>query len=184
MRSPGFRIPGLLALICIALAAPAARAEQADRMGPKFGIANASFPAPGVMAAGQPTGEQLQLLAEDGYKTVIDLRPADEPHGFDEVTATRENGLAYVNIPVTPATLDQATLDRFLDAMHKAKRPVIVHCSTANRVGALFYAWLVLEKKVTPEKALEQAKAIGLHHPELTEKVQKLVAERQAPASR
>lgn len=181
MRSRHPRNPGLLALICFALLAPAVQAEQADRMGPTYGIANATFPVSGVMASGQPTGEQLQLLAEDGYHTIIDLRPAEEPHGFDEPAAAQENGLAYINVPVTPATLDQATIDRFLDAMRGARKPVIVHCSTANRVGALFYAWLTLEQKESPAKALEQAKSIGLHNPELIGKVQKLVAERKAP---
>jgi uncharacterized protein (TIGR01244 family) len=176
-----FRRIGFLALTWLALLVPAAYAEEADKMGPKYGIADASFPVPGVMAAGQPTGDQLQLLAEDGYHTIIDLRPADEPHGFDEPAAAADNGLAYVNIPVTPATLDQVTIDRFLSAMRGARRPVIVHCSTASRVGALFYAWLTLEKKEPPEKALAKARTIGLHSPELTEKVRKLVAERKAP---
>ena len=76
------------------------------------------------MAAGQPTGEQIQLLAEEGYRTVIDLRPPDEPRGFDEPDAAKQSGLAYVNIPVTPATLDQATIGRFLDALRKAETPV------------------------------------------------------------
>jgi protein tyrosine phosphatase (PTP) superfamily phosphohydrolase (DUF442 family) len=172
----------LLGLLALTVLSPALHAETADKMGPTYGIANASFPAPGVMAAGQPTGEQLQLLAEDSYHTVIDLRPPEEPHGFDEPAAAKENGLAYVNIPVTPATLDQVTIDRFLDAMRGARKPVIVHCSTASRVGALFYAWLTLEKKETPEKALAKARAIGLRSPELTGKVQKLVAERGTPA--
>jgi len=184
MRSQVSRHLGLLALAWITLLAPAVHAEQADKMGPTYGIAGATFPVPGVMASGQPTGEQLQLLAEEGYHTIIDLRPAEEPHGFDEPAAARDNGLAYVNIPVTPATLDQAAIDRFLDAMRGARKPVIVHCSTAGRVGALFYAWLVLEQKETPAKALEKARAIGLHHPELTGKVQKLVAERKASAAR
>jgi uncharacterized protein (TIGR01244 family) len=184
MRSRVFLYSGLLALIWIALTAPAVQAEQADKMGPTYGIANATFPVPGVMASGQPTGEQLQLLAEEGYHTIIDLRPAEEPRGFDEPAAAKDNGMVYVNIPVTPATLDQVAIDRFLAAMSGARKPVIVHCSTANRVGALFYAWLTLEQKETPEKALEKAKAIGLHSPELTEKVQKLVAERRAAAAK
>ena len=149
---------------------------------PTYGIANASFPEPGVLAAGQPTGEQLQLLAEDAYKAVIDLRSSDEPHGFDEVEAAKENGLAYVNVPVTLATLDQVTIDRFLAAFGHARRPVILHCSTGNRVGALYYAWLVLAKGVSPEAALKRGKAAGLRQPELVEKIQKLVAERRSAA--
>src|SRR5689334_19256574 len=114
-----------LAVLAPALGAAAKSPET-------YGIANATFPERGVMAAGQPTGEQIQLLAEDGYKTVIDLRAPEEPHGFDEPEAARENGLAYVNIPVMPASLDQATIDRFLKAMKRAERPILLHCSTSN----------------------------------------------------
>lgn len=149
-----------------------------------FGIPNATFPEPRVMAAGQPTGEQLQLLAEEGYKTIIDLRAPEEPHGVDEPEAARLNGMAYVNIPVTLETLDQATIDKFLEAMKTAKRPLVLHCTGSVRVGALYYAWLVLEEDVPPRAAMAKAKAAGLRHPELAQKIEKLVSERQAPAKK
>ena len=149
-----------------------------------FGIPNATFPEPGVMAAGQPTGEQIQLLAEEGYKTIINLRPPEEPHGVQEPQAARQNGMAYVNIPVTLQTLDQASIDKFLETMKKAERPVLLHCASSNRVGALYYAWLVLEKGVPAKEAMERAKAAGLKSPELAEKAEKLVAERQQPAKK
>jgi uncharacterized protein (TIGR01244 family) len=165
----------------VLMAAPAFAAPEKST----WGIPNASFPLPGVMAAGQPTGTQIQLMVEEGgYRTVIDLRPPDEPRGFDEREAARQIGLTYINIPVTPATLDQATIDRFLNALRKAERPVLLHCGSSNRVGGLLYAWLVLEKREPPAKALEQAKAAGLRSPEMTEKVQKLVAERQEMSSK
>ncbi|HEY4562956.1 MAG TPA: sulfur transferase domain-containing protein, partial [Thermoanaerobaculia bacterium] len=104
--------------------------------------------------------------------------------GFDERETATQIGLTYVNIPVTPATLDQATIDRFLNAFRKAERPLLLHCSNASRVGGLLYAWLVLEKKEPPAKALERARAAGLRGPEMTEKVQKLVAERQATSAK
>lgn len=181
MRSRALRsLTGVLTL-AILMAAPGRAAKEKST----WGIPNASFPLPGVMAAGQPTGEQIQLMVEEGgYRTVIDLRPPDESRGFDEREAARQIGLTYVNIPVTPATLDQATIDRFLDAFRKAQRPVLVHCSISNRVGGMLYAWLVLEKKEPPAKALEQARAAGLRSPEMTEKVQKLVAERQAASAK
>lgn len=186
MRSRGMRIlalAGITALFAMtAMAAFAQAPNPADKTSPTLGIPNASFPLPGIMAAGQPTGEQIQLIAEEGYRTVIDLRLPDEPRGFNEPEAAKQNGLAYVNIPVNPATLDQATIDRFLNALRKAEKPVLLHCSSSTRVGGLLYAWLVLEKKEPPEKALEQARAAGLRSPELTGKVQKLVAERRAPA--
>jgi uncharacterized protein (TIGR01244 family) len=165
----------LLLAVCTLVAAQAKGPET-------YGIPAAAFPEPGVMTAGQPTGEQVQLLAEDGYKTILDLRTPAEPRGFDEVEAARQNGLAYVNVPVNPTNLDQATIDRFLAAMKKAQKPVLIHCSTATRVGALWYAWLVLEKGKAPAAALNQAKAAGLRSPELMEKIEKLVAERKPPS--
>lgn len=165
---------------CVALLAFASLAEASGQE--TFGIPNATFPEPRLMAAGQPTGEQLQLLAEEGYKTVIDLRTSEEPRGFDEAEAVRQNGMAYVNLPV-PA-LDQATVDRFLEAMRKAERPLILHCASSNRVGALYYAWLVLEEDVPARAAMAKAKAAGLSHPELTQKIEKLVSERRQPAKK
>jgi uncharacterized protein (TIGR01244 family) len=164
----------LLSAACIA-AAPAALAAEQET----YGIANATFPEPGVMAAGQPTGEQIQLLAEDGYKSIIDLRARDEPRGFDEREAARQNGMTYRNIPVTFDNLGHATLDRFFEAMERAERPVIVHCASSVRVGALYYAWLVLEKGVEPAEALRRGKAAGLRQPELIDRITKLVAERR-----
>lgn len=139
------------------------------------GILNASFPEKGILAAGQPTGEQLQVLAEEGYKTVIDLRPDSESRGYDEAGAAKANGLTYVNIPVTGTTLDKAAIDRFVAELDKAQKPVIVHCATSNRVGALYYAWL-REKGMPREEALAKGKAAGLKSPELIEKVDAALA--------
>jgi protein tyrosine phosphatase (PTP) superfamily phosphohydrolase (DUF442 family) len=171
-------ITAAIAVLIALSPAPAALAAGTDT----FGISGATFPEPGLMAAGQPTGEQLQLLAEEGYKTVIDLRAPEEPHGFDEPEAARQNGLAYVNVPVNLNILDAETIDQFLDAMKKAKRPAILHSSSPNRVGALYYAWLVLEKKVPAGEALEKAKAAGLRQSTLIRKMQQLVAEHKPPA--
>jgi uncharacterized protein (TIGR01244 family) len=177
MRNPWKKFS--IAAFLITALATAAVAAATDT----YGIPNASFPEPGVMAAGQPTGEQIQLAAEDGYRTILDLRAPSEAREFDEALAARQNGLAYVNIPVTLDTLGHATIDRFLEAMERAERPVLLHCGSAVRVGALYYAWLVLEKGVAPKEAMKRAEAAGLHSPELTEKVTKLVAERR-PALR
>ncbi len=167
-----------------ALSFPASMAPAASRSPQTFGIPHATFPLPGVMAAGQPTGEQIQLLAEEGnYHAVIDLRPPSEPRGFDEPEAARQIGLAYINIPVTPATLDQSAIDRFLEALRAIQPPLIVHDGTAERPAALLYAWLVLEKRETPARAMERARVAGLRDPELAQKVRKLVAERSTPGA-
>jgi protein tyrosine phosphatase (PTP) superfamily phosphohydrolase (DUF442 family) len=171
-------LAGIVGITAPGFAAPAPRTAP-----PTFGIPQASFPRPGLLTAGQPTGEQLQLLAEEGYHAVIDLRPANEPRGYDEPETARLTGLAYVVVPVTAATLDQAAIDRFLAALRAAQPPVIVHGSTADRPAALLYAWLVLEKKESPVEALAHARAAGLRDRALLHRVRMLVAERSGPAA-
>lgn len=145
-----------------------------------FGIAYAAQAEPGVLAAGQPTEEQLRQAAAAGYRSVIDLRAPGEKRDFDEPAAARELGLDYTNLPVT-AELDGATLDRFSEIFEAAERPVLIHCATSNRVGALLYAYLVLEQGMAEETALERARAAGLVSPELTAKIQTLVRSHRAP---
>lgn len=157
-----------------AVPSPAVPAELA-------GLLNASQPEAGLAASGQPTAEQLASLARAGFKTLIDLRPVAEPRGFDEPAAAAAAGLRYLNVPVTLASLDPPTLDRFFAALRGAERPLLVHCATGNRVGALYYAWLVLERGVEPSVALDRARAAGLKQAELTDAITALVAERQRP---
>jgi len=182
-RSTTLRAQGLFIVLWLAaaLALAAPPAPPGVKKPPQtFGIPGAAFPAPGVMIAGQPTGEQIQLLAEEGnYHTVIDLREPAESRGFDEPEAVREGGMAYLNVPIAPGSLDQAAIDRFLAAMRHAQHPLLVHCGTGGRAAALLYAWLVLERGEPAPRALETARAAGLASPELAGKVQKLVAERK-----
>jgi uncharacterized protein (TIGR01244 family) len=127
------------------------------------GIVNATSPAPGILFGGQPTAEQLEKLAAADYKTVIDLRAPTEDRGFDEPAIAKAAGLEYVSIPVTNETLeDSATLDRFIEVFNETEKPVLVHCTAGGRVAAVYYAWLVSEKKMSREEALEKAKSEGL----------------------
>lgn len=141
-----------------------------------FGLLNGSAPEPGLLAAGQPTAEDLAEIAAAGYKTVLDLRAPGEERGFDEPARVRELGLTYVNLPFVTAELDAATLDRFRELLRTAERPVLVHCGTSNRVGAALFAHWVLDGKLDLASARERATAAGLKSPELGAKVEGLLA--------
>ena len=145
-----------------------------------FGISAAVRPEEGLLIAGQPTAKQLKAAGKAGYKTVIDLRPLSEDRGFEEEKAARKAKLEYTNIGVTPDTLDASTVKYFLTVLSNAERPALIHCSSGNRAGALYYAWLVLEQGVPEAQALEQARAAGLTAPDLGERVQELIDELKA----
>lgn len=132
------------------------------------GLMNGSCPLPDVGAAGQPDAGHFRQLAEAGYKSVLDLRDPSEPRGFDEAVVAREAGLRYENIPVSPSALGDAEFDRFRAFLKDpANRPTLVHCGSANRVGALLIPYLMLDEGRTEREALDLAQRAGLRSQEL-----------------
>lgn len=134
------------------------------------GLANAACPVPEVLTGGQPTEEHLKTFVEHGYRTVLDLRAPDEARPYDEPEAVRRLGLEYVSLPVTPDTLTDDTFARFRSLMRdQGKRPIVVHCASGNRVGALLIPYFILDEGRTREQALEAAAEVGLRSRELAE---------------
>jgi protein tyrosine phosphatase (PTP) superfamily phosphohydrolase (DUF442 family) len=125
---------------------------------------NVGQPFEYVATAGQPEEEHLKRLAEAGYKTVVDLRtPRESPRPDEWGMVVRRSGMEYVNIPVGHKDIDDETFDRFRELIRDGgRRPVLVHCSSANRVGALLIPYLILDEGSTPEKAREIAVEVGL----------------------
>lgn len=92
----------------------------------------------GVYSSGQPTQIQLDRLAKAGIKHIVNLRTADELD-FDEADFSKQSGLQYHSIPVnggTGVTHQNAKLLTAKLAELKGE-PVLVHCGSGNRVGAL-----------------------------------------------
>ena len=95
-------------------------------------------PVDGISSAGQPDKAAFKVFAEQGYTTVIDLRTKDEDRGIDETAIISDLGMEYVVFPIEKIeeiNFDNAgKLDELIAA---SKGPVLVHCASGNRVGAL-----------------------------------------------
>ncbi|MEM6512343.1 MAG: sulfur transferase domain-containing protein [Pseudomonadota bacterium] len=100
--------------------------------------ADSVTPVDGITVSGQPNEEALAVFAASGYTTVIDLRGARENRGIDEDAAVAAAGMDYVQLPIeSAAQINYATaaeLTRLIDA---SEGPVLLHCGSGNRVGAL-----------------------------------------------
>lgn len=132
------------------------------------GLPNVGFPLPGMVTAGQPNAAQFEQLARAGVNTVIDLRPPEEPRGFDEPATARAAGLAYHNIPVSAATLGDKQFDEFRELAGSGQDGMtLVHCASANRVGALLIPYLMIDQGRTREDALDVAHKVGLRSDDL-----------------
>ncbi len=132
------------------------------------GLRNANQPLEGVATSGQPKEEHFECLSAAGYRTVVDLREAGEDRGLDEPGAVRRAGMAYVNVPVGHENVEEKTFGVFRGLMVDPERhPALVHCASANRVGALLIPYLILDLGMPAEEASRTASRVGLRSEKL-----------------
>ena len=134
------------------------------RATPQLGLLNEKHPLPGIATAGQPTAEQLAAAKAAGYKTIVNLRPAAENPDLDEAAKAKELGFDYHYLPITgPADLTRANAEKLLATLRDpSKMPMLVHCGSGNRVGALLALGHYQIEGAKPETALELGRAAGL----------------------
>lgn len=95
-------------------------------------------PVDGLSSAGAPSREAMKVFADNGYVAVIDLRAEDEKDGSSEADAAFDLGMSYVSLPVQGAAAVNFENARKLDTLiNDFSGPVLVHCGSGNRVGAL-----------------------------------------------
>ena len=97
-----------------------------------------------VSFSGQITPEQVQQIAADGFKTIINNRPdgeaADQPTSSEIEAAAREAGLAYKEISFAGNALTQQHVEDFADYFNQAEQPILMFCRTGNRSNGLYEA--------------------------------------------
>ena len=134
------------------------------------GVPNACQLLPGVVTGGQPSAAHLAAFLGAGGRVVLDLRDAMEPRPLDEPETVASLGMEYVNVPVGPHSLTDATLDRVREVLREAGDGlVLVHCASGNRVGAALLPFLMLDHGFEEEDAVTQAMRVGLRSAELME---------------
>jgi uncharacterized protein (TIGR01244 family) len=95
-------------------------------------------PVDGITAAGQPNEAAFEVFAANAYVRVIDLRGVSENRGMNEREVVETLGMDYVPFPITSAQEISFESAAKLDQLIKdADGPVLVHCASSDRVGAL-----------------------------------------------
>jgi protein tyrosine phosphatase (PTP) superfamily phosphohydrolase (DUF442 family) len=108
------------------------------------GITNFVQLTPDVGTSGQPTREQFESIAADGYRAVINLALPTSDHAIaDEGSVVTGLGMSYVHIPVDFKNPTADDLRAFVGAMRGLEgRKVWVHCVMNLRVSAFMYHYL------------------------------------------
>lgn len=129
-----------------------------------------------VYLAGQPSPDDFRLAKKAGLKTVVNLRSAPELK-YDEAELLKNLDIEYHHVPFTTRfTLTDKVLDSVRKVLNEKKnQPVMVHCTVANRVGAIWLAHRVLDGGVKYEAALKEAKTVGLRTPGYERRVKEYI---------
>jgi uncharacterized protein (TIGR01244 family) len=168
-------LPFVLALSAAVTGAdgPATRAGIPRSMEPGL-VPNYQVVREGLATGGQPTTEALVRLRALGFRTVIDLR-AEGEGVRDEEAAVKAQGLRHVWVPITPESFtleDVRKIKVVLD--DKMAAPVLLHCSSANRVGAVWTVLRVQEGRPLAE-AEKEGERIGLKSQAMRDAVRRVL---------
>ena len=134
-----------------------------------------------IFLAGQPSAADFAEFKKRGVKSVLNVRTKEEID-FDEAKTLKDLGLSYHHIPIAgPNALTDENFDKIRKLLNtKEERPLLFHCASANRVGAVWLAHRVLDGGLTYDAALIEAKAVGLSAPALEAKAKDYIAKQKA----
>lgn len=142
-----------------------------------------------ILMSSQPTEEGIRNARKMGVRTIVNLRvPEEEP--FNEGALCRELGIRYLTPSFRgPNELNQSKVAELRALLENAERPVLVHDSSGERAGAIWYIHRSLDfPNVDQEQALMEARLVGLSSEELidvsTKHIKRIRDEKRASALR
>ena len=136
------------------------------------------------LLCGQPSESEFADAKKRGVKVVITLRSKGEID-WDEAGLVKKLGMEFHDYGFRdPADLTDKVFDGVRAALQQSnEKPVMVHCASANRVGAVWLAHRVLDAKIPVEAALAEARAVGLRTPAYEERAYAYIAAEQKKAA-
>ncbi len=126
-------------------------------------IQNYNRAAPDIATSGLIGDGGPSILAAHGFKTVIDMRVANEGTSTEKALIEAA-GLVYVNIPMTVTNISHEHLDAFTQAIEKLPKPILVHCGSGNRAGAIWASYLISQGEDV-ENAIAAGRKAGMRPP-------------------
>ncbi len=118
-----------------------------------------------ITVGAQPSEAELKAMSEEGVKSVINLRTADEKmQRLDpeaEGRTVRKFGMQYVHVPVSMEQADEELVDRFRHELDEAAKPVYIHCRMGKRAGAFTMMDQAVKKDMQGQETIEKAEDMG-----------------------
>lgn len=113
--------------------------------------------------AGQITSEQLEQLAEAGYRSVLNLRSPDEA-GFqnNEQLNPQLLGLQYINLPVKATEINPQVALQVFEKINELPKPTLIHCDSGMRSATMIFMYIATRQGISLDLVFRQAIHLGL----------------------
>jgi uncharacterized protein (TIGR01244 family) len=137
------------------------------------GMPNAAEPVPGLVTGGQPSAAHLAAFKAAGGFAVIDMRDPMEPRPYRVPAAVTQAGIEYFSLPVPhdpgPDSILASIRERVAALTGANKGPVLAHCASGNRTGAVLIPYLMLDRGMSEDEAVTAAMRMGTRSAALIE---------------
>nr|WP_035991498.1 protein tyrosine phosphatase family protein [Leptolyngbya sp. KIOST-1] len=124
-----------------------------------------------AIATNQPESTSFEQAAQAGFKSVLNLRsPQEEGALADEKTNVEQAGLTYAQIPVKPSDISDELTDRVMQTLDELPKPVLAHCKSGMRSGAMALMYEATRNGMSADAALKKGKENGFDcdaHPQM-----------------
>ncbi|MBD2565539.1 MULTISPECIES: beta-lactamase hydrolase domain-containing protein [Nostoc] len=113
--------------------------------------------------AGQITLDQLEQIASEGYKSILNLRLPDEIGLLaNEQEKTEFLGLYYLNLPTKIEDINNEGMLQIYQTITELPKPTLIHCDNSIRSAAIVLLYIAIKQGITFEKALQKVITLGL----------------------
>jgi uncharacterized protein (TIGR01244 family) len=111
--------------------------------------------------AGQVSYEQLQDIAQEGFKAVLCLRSKTNLL-VGEQQYVEALGLWYLNPPIESQTISAESVGWVLKQMDILPKPVLIYCANAKLAAAMALMHIAMHQGMTLQQAFQRAEQLGL----------------------
>ena len=113
--------------------------------------------------AGQITLDQLEQIASEGYKSILNLRLPNEIDLLaNEQEKTEFLGLYYLNVPTKTEDINHEGMLQIYQTITELPKPTLIHCDNSIRSAAIVLLYIAIKQGITFEKALQKVITLGL----------------------
>ncbi len=104
-----------------------------------------------IAISGQPAMSELELLADAGYQTIVNLGLEDAEYSLDdEESWVKQLGMVYISIPTDFKKPQSREFLRFLNSMNlQQDKKILVHCENNQRASVFVVLYLIMSDQVS-----------------------------------